>query len=111
MASLSYLYDHHDRTTTLRLLDLQHKHHVLTLASTHVHLEHDLCMETVILRGPGQRRQRSCERHPGRERGEERSGALDGVVHPVKSAHEIWAVGAFISVSHPNKFLSKFEVA
>jgi len=37
VASLSYLYDHHDRTTTLRLLDLQHNHHVLTLASTHVH--------------------------------------------------------------------------
>lgn len=52
VASLSYLYDHHDRTTTLRLLDLQHNHHVLTLASTHVHLEHNLCMETVILRGP-----------------------------------------------------------
>lgn len=53
VASLSYLYDHHDRTTTMRLLDLQHDHHVLTLASTHVHLEHDLCMETLILRGPG----------------------------------------------------------
>lgn len=52
VASLSYLYDHHDRTTTLRLLDLQHNQHVLTLASTHVHLAHDLCMETVILRGP-----------------------------------------------------------
>lgn len=52
VASLSYLYDHHDRTSTLRLLDIQHEHHVLTMASTHVHLEHDLCMETVILRGP-----------------------------------------------------------
>lgn len=52
VASLSYLYDHHDRTTTMRLLDLQHNHHVLTLASTHVHLEHNLCLETVILRGP-----------------------------------------------------------
>lgn len=55
VASLSYLYDHHDRTTTLRLLELQHNHHVLTLASTHVHLDHDLCMETVILRGPANR--------------------------------------------------------
>ena len=52
VASLSYLYDHHDRTTTLRLLDIQHDHHMLTLASTHVHLEHDLCLETLILRGP-----------------------------------------------------------
>lgn len=52
VASLSYLYDHHDRTTALRLMDIQHDHHVLTLAATHVHLEHDLCMETLILRGP-----------------------------------------------------------
>lgn len=52
VASLTYLYDHHDRTTTLRLLDLQHDEHVLVLASTHVHLKHDLCLETVILRGP-----------------------------------------------------------
>lgn len=52
VASLSYLYDHHDRTTALRFLDIQHNHQVLTLASTHVHLEHAQCMETVILRGP-----------------------------------------------------------
>jgi CopG family nickel-responsive transcriptional regulator len=54
VAALTYVYDHHDRTTTLRLLELQHSHHVLTLASTHVHLAHDLCLETVILRGPAQ---------------------------------------------------------
>ncbi|GAA4325401.1 nickel-responsive transcriptional regulator NikR [Pigmentiphaga soli] len=52
VAALTFLYDHHDRTTTMRLLELQHDHHVLTMASTHVHLEHDKCLETVILRGP-----------------------------------------------------------
>ncbi len=51
VAALSYLYDHHDRTTTSRLLDMQHDHHALTLSSMHAHLTHDLCMETAILRG------------------------------------------------------------
>ncbi len=46
------MYDHHDRTTALRLMGIQHDHHVLTLAATQVHLDHDLCMETLIPRGP-----------------------------------------------------------
>ena len=52
VATLSYLYDHHDRTTVRRLMDLQHEHHDLTLSATHVHLDHDNCLETLILRGP-----------------------------------------------------------
>jgi CopG family nickel-responsive transcriptional regulator len=50
-ASLSYVYDHHDRTVTARVLDLQHAHHDLVAASMHLHLDHDHCLETVLLRG------------------------------------------------------------
>ncbi|MNV85932.1 Nickel-responsive regulator [compost metagenome] len=35
-----------------RLARLQHDHHDLTLATTHVHLDHDQCIETVMLKGP-----------------------------------------------------------
>jgi CopG family nickel-responsive transcriptional regulator len=51
VATLSYLYDHHERQLALRLTDLQHEHHELTVAATHAHLNHDHCIETVILRG------------------------------------------------------------
>ncbi len=54
-ATLSYIYDHHDRTTVRRLMDVQHAHHDLTLSATHVHLDHDHCLETLILRGPADR--------------------------------------------------------
>jgi CopG family transcriptional regulator, nickel-responsive regulator len=30
---------------------LQHAHHHVVIASQHVHLDHDNCMETVILKG------------------------------------------------------------
>lgn len=51
IATLSYLYNHHQRQLAMRLTDMQHEHHELTISSTHAHLDHDHCIETVILRG------------------------------------------------------------
>lgn len=51
IATLSYLYDHHQRQLAMRLVDMQHEHHELTIASIHAHLDHVHCVETVILRG------------------------------------------------------------
>jgi len=51
VASLSYVYNHHERDLAERLTELQHDHHDLVVASTHVHLDHDNCLETVMLRG------------------------------------------------------------
>ncbi len=52
VASLSYVYDHHARELSERLTDAQHAHHDLTVASMHVHLDHEHCLESVILKGP-----------------------------------------------------------
>lgn len=51
VATLSYSYNHHERQLGMRLTDLQHEHHELTIATTHAHLDHDYCLEVVILRG------------------------------------------------------------
>jgi CopG family nickel-responsive transcriptional regulator len=52
VANLSYVYNHHERDLSERLTELQHGHHDLTVASLHAHLDHDNCLESVILRGP-----------------------------------------------------------
>lgn len=52
VASVSYVYDHHEQTVTTRVLNLQHDHHDLVITSLHTHLDHDHCLETVVLRGP-----------------------------------------------------------
>lgn len=51
VASLSYVYNHHERRLAERLTDLQHHAHDLVVSSMHVHLDHDTCLETVFLRG------------------------------------------------------------
>jgi CopG family nickel-responsive transcriptional regulator len=52
VANLSYVYNHHARDLAERLMALQHGHHDLTVATMHAHLDHDNCLESVILRGP-----------------------------------------------------------
>jgi CopG family nickel-responsive transcriptional regulator len=55
VATLSYIYNHHERELAARLTSAQHEHHDLTVSTMHVHLSHDHCLETVILRGPSNR--------------------------------------------------------
>ncbi len=51
VASLSYVYDHHERRLAERLTSLQHHAHDLVVSSMHIHLDHDNCLETLFLRG------------------------------------------------------------
>ena len=50
-ATLTLVYDHHRRNLADRLLQLQHDHSDKVVATTHVHLDHDTCLEVIILRG------------------------------------------------------------
>ena len=48
---LTIVYDHHQRELTQHILDVQHQEYVHVVASTHVHIDHHNCLETIILRG------------------------------------------------------------
>lgn len=48
---LTIAYDHHRRGLKDRLHQVQHDHYVHIMCNTHVHLDHDRCLETIVLRG------------------------------------------------------------
>jgi CopG family nickel-responsive transcriptional regulator len=52
VANLSYVYNHHERKLGERLTEAQHRHHDLVVSTMHVHLDHDHCLESVVLKGP-----------------------------------------------------------
>lgn len=52
VASLSYIYNHHERDLAERVTAFQHDHHDICVSTMHAHLDHETCIETVILRGP-----------------------------------------------------------
>jgi CopG family nickel-responsive transcriptional regulator len=51
VAALSYVYDHGTRHLADRLTESYHEQHELTVASMHVHLDHEACLEVAVLRG------------------------------------------------------------
>jgi len=53
VAALVYVYDHAARDLSRRLVKTFHDHSELSLASLHVHLDHDNCMEVNVLKGRG----------------------------------------------------------
>lgn len=50
-ATLTLVYDHHKAQLSRRLLELQHDSTQQIVATLHVHLDHDHCMEVIVLRG------------------------------------------------------------
>lgn len=90
VASLSYVYNHHERELGERLTGLQHDHHELTVAAMHTHLDHDHCLESVVLKGAtAQVRQFAdlliAER--GVRHGQLNLIALEAEHHPAHDAH------------------------
>jgi CopG family nickel-responsive transcriptional regulator len=51
VGTITLLYDHHVRLLSEKLTSMQHEHHSSILSSLHVHLDHDNCLEVVVLRG------------------------------------------------------------
>jgi len=50
LGTVTLVYNHHQRSLSGTLTDLQHRFHDKILASTHVHLDHDICAEVIIVK-------------------------------------------------------------
>ncbi len=51
LGTITLVYEHTRPQLSDRLVGLQHDYHRLILATTHVHLDHDLCAEVIIVKG------------------------------------------------------------
>jgi CopG family nickel-responsive transcriptional regulator len=51
IGSVTLVYDHHVRMLSDRLTDLQHDSYHNIVSTLHVHLDHDNCLEVLVIRG------------------------------------------------------------
>ena len=51
VAVVTLVYDHHVRLLNEKLTDMQHDHHRSILSTLHIHLDHDNCLEVLVVRG------------------------------------------------------------
>ena len=51
VGTVTLVYDHHVRMLNEKLTDMQHEHHRNILSTMHVHLDHDNCLEVLVVKG------------------------------------------------------------
>ena len=49
--AITLVYDHHKRELLNSLIDIQHDFHHLIVSSQHIHLDHDNCLEIIVVKG------------------------------------------------------------
>ena len=55
IGTATLLYDHHSRLLPNKLMEIQHDHHDLIIATTHAHLDHHACLEVLVVKGQSKR--------------------------------------------------------
>ena len=82
IATLAYVYDHETRDLGRRLTRAQHHHHDLQVATLHVHLDHESCLEVSVLRGPAREVQALADDTVSQR------GVRHGQLHIVPARHD-----------------------
>ena len=49
--TITLVYDHHKQHVQATLTDIQHDHHDVIISTLHVHLDHQNCLEVLVVRG------------------------------------------------------------
>ncbi|QER42012.1 nickel-responsive transcriptional regulator NikR [Thermodesulfobacterium sp. TA1] len=48
---ITYLYDHHKRELTDRLVEIQHDYYDRIITTQHLHVDHNRCLEIILVKG------------------------------------------------------------
>jgi CopG family nickel-responsive transcriptional regulator len=59
---ITLVYAHSQRGLVENITEIQHEYGGIIQSSLHVHLDHDNCLEVVVLRGDGQDVKKAAER-------------------------------------------------
>lgn len=51
IGSINLVYDHHKRRLPNYLTDIQHEFHENILSTQHIHLDHNNCLEIIVVKG------------------------------------------------------------
>lgn len=49
--TITLVYDHHKRNLVTQLISKQHDFHHMIISSQHIHLDHNNCLEVIVVKG------------------------------------------------------------
>jgi len=62
VGTVTLIYLHHTRLLPEKLTDLQHESYAIVISTLHAHLDHENCLEVVVLRGKSRDVQKLADR-------------------------------------------------
>lgn len=83
VGTVTLIYDHHAYGVSEKLTELQHQNHNLVVSTSHAHLDHDSCLEVLIVHG----KSRQIEDFAGRLiglKGVQHGKLVMSVAHPAQ---------------------------
>lgn len=61
VGTITLIYDHHSRLLPDKLMNLQHANHDVIIATTHAHLDHNTCLEVLVVKGQAKQVQKLAD--------------------------------------------------
>ena len=68
VGTVTLIYDHHVSGLSEKLMQLQHENHELVVSTSHTHLDHDACLEVLMVHGLSARVEQFADRMIGLNR-------------------------------------------
>ncbi|MBE2984283.1 nickel-responsive transcriptional regulator NikR [Campylobacter sp. RM9344] len=62
---LTVIYTHHQNELVVKMLELEHDADIKIVCTTHIHIDHHNCLETLVLRGEADKIKRFSDRISG----------------------------------------------
>ena len=60
--TISLVFNHHRRELVKKLTNIQHDYHQMIISTQHIHLDHDNCLEVIIVKGKSKEIERLAQK-------------------------------------------------
>jgi len=88
VGTVTLIYDHHAHGVTEKLTEAQHENHDLVVSTSHAHLDHESCLEVLIVHGKSVRVEQFADRLIGLKGVQHGRLVMTVPAHPLEHTHD-----------------------
>ena len=88
VGTVTLIYDHHASGITEKLTEVQHANHELVVSTSHAHLDHDSCLEVLIVHGKSAKVEQFADRLIGLKGVQHGRLVMTVPAHAIEHSHE-----------------------
>jgi len=88
VGTITLIYDHHASGISEKLTELQHAHHELVVSTSHAHLDHESCLEVLIVHGKSATVEQFADRLIGLKGVQHGRLVMTVPAHAIEHSHE-----------------------